>query len=331
MDPIKPTILIERDSNHALHDFLKEYFDITIYDPACTYDHRTLILANIFSNHWWQELYDRGHRIVIDNLAEPYDRYKKTYGPMSPGSYHVLHNANWFWYVEAEKISKLGYTPERTYKKLALMPMNFEKAHRTLLFDRMQPYLDDCIYSFSARGIYLPGDCEDKQPPWDRYFNPQWYNDTCFTLAAETWSDDTREYAKHGHSPGNDLWGQGGTYSGPYPFITEKTYKPIAYQHPFMIYGQSHTLEHLHSLGFETYENLFDESYDQVTNHDITEHDKKLDIIINNVREFQRRPYDTLTLDKIRHNYSHYTDLSLIRHRVLKEIIEPLLEYANKT
>jgi hypothetical protein len=98
-----------------------------------------------------------------------------------------------------------------------------------------------------------------------------------------------------------------------------------------MIYGQSHTLARLHALGFETYENLFDESYDQETNADIIGPDKKLDIIINNVRDFERRSYNQLTLEKIQHNYEHYTDLSLIKQRVLKEIIEPLLEYANKT
>jgi hypothetical protein len=331
VDPTKPTILIESDSSHTLHNFLKDYFNVTVYDSTKTYDKHTLVLAPIFTNHWWQDLYEHGHRIVIDNLAEPYDHFKKTYQPMAQGQYYPLHNANWFWYVEAETISTQSYTPDRSYKKLALMPMNYEKAHRTLLFDRMQPYLDDCIYSFAARGIYLPNDRQDKTPPWDRHFDAEWYNATYFTLATETWSDDIGEYQRYGPTPGNDLWAQGGQYSGPYPFITEKTYKPIAHQHPFMVYGQSHTLAQLRALGFETYGNLFDESYDHVTNADINKPDNKLDIIINNVRDFERRPYDQLTLDKIRHNYAHYTDLQLIKQRVRKEIIDPLLDYANET
>jgi hypothetical protein len=68
-----------------------------------------------------------------------------------------------------------------------------------------------------------------------------------------------------------------------------------------------------------------------LANADGTKSDKKLDIIINNVRDFERRPYDQLTQDKIRHNYAHYTDLQLIKQRVQKEIIDPLLDYANKT
>ena len=331
MAPTKPTILIESDSNHTLHKFLKEYFNLTVYDSTETYDQHTLVLATVLTNHWWQDLCEQGHRIIIDNLAEPYDYFKKTYRPMAPDRYYALHNANWFWYVEAESVLNLTYTHNKTYKKLALMPMNYEKAHRTLLFDRMQPYLDDCIYSFAARGIYLPNDRQDKRPPWDRHFDAEWYDSTYFTLAAETWSDDTQEYTRYNHSPGNDLWAHNGQYSGPYPFITEKTYKPIAYQHPFMIYGQSRTLAQLHDLGFETYENLFDESYDHVANADSTEPDKKLDIIINNVRDFERRPYDQLTQEKIQHNYAHYTDLQLIKQRVKKEIIDPLLDYANKT
>lgn len=331
MGPTKPTILIESDSNHTLHKFLKEYFNVTVYDPTTTYGKHTLVSATFFTNHWWQDLYEQGHRIIIDNLAEPYDYFKKIYQPMDPDRYYTLHNANWFWYAEAEKILNQSYTPDKTYKKLALMPMNYKKAHRTVLFDRMQPYLDDCIYSFAARGIYLPNDREDKRPPWDRYFNAEWYDATYFTLAAETWIDDTKEYSRYGRRPGNDLWAQGNEYSGPYPFITEKTYKPIAHQHPFMIYGQSHTLARLHDLGFETYENLFDESYDHVASAVSTVTDKKLDIIINNVRDFERRPYNQLTKEKIQHNYAHYTDLQLIKQRVQKEIIDPLLDYANKT
>lgn len=45
-------------------------------------------------------------------------------------------------------------------------------------------------------------------------------------------------------------------------FITEKTYKPLYYMHPFMVAGCKGTLACLKSLGFETFPELFDEGYD---------------------------------------------------------------------
>lgn len=49
-------------------------------------------------------------------------------------------------------------------------------------------------------------------------------------------------------------------------FITEKTYRSMLNGLPFMINGKPNTLQYLKSLGFKTYEGLFDESYDAVTN-----------------------------------------------------------------
>lgn len=327
----KPRIIIQHNSNHTLHKLLQQYVDLVVYDPAVDYSMRDMVLVNLFADNWWQTLYEKGHRIVLDNLAEPYNQFKKIFPILNSKQYYVMHNANWFWYAEARQLAQERcYTPVKTYQKLVLMPINFKKNHRVRLFDAMQPYLKDCVYSFAELGIYLPGDQVDKfdkDPSWDRYFDAAWYNDTYFTLAAETWTDNVQEYARQGNYPNQDLWGGLGQYIGPYPFVTEKTMKPIAHQHPFMIFGQSNTLAHLHALGFETYENLFDESYDQIDNSDLSSTDKKLNRIMQNVHDFERKPYDHVTLEKIRHNYAHYTNLELISQRVKHEIIDPLLEY----
>ena len=80
-------------------------------------------------------------------------------------------------------------------------------------------------------------------------------------------------------------------------------------------------------MGFESYENLFDESYDQINNSQPAP-DLKLKAIIDNVKNFKRHDYDLITLEKIQHNYALYTNQSLIRQRVYLEIIEPLMNYA---
>lgn len=45
-------------------------------------------------------------------------------------------------------------------------------------------------------------------------------------------------------------------------FITEKTYKPIANYHPFVIIGKDKVLDFLKKQGYRTFPEIFDESYD---------------------------------------------------------------------
>lgn len=51
----------------------------------------------------------------------------------------------------------------------------------------------------------------------------------------------------------------------PYPYISEKTLRPIACKRMFIILGPPHILKLLHSKGFETFDDFIDESYDNIT------------------------------------------------------------------
>lgn len=50
------------------------------------------------------------------------------------------------------------------------------------------------------------------------------------------------------------------------PLITEKTIKAIACEQPFLVFGSNGLLEELKSFGFETFSDIFDESYDKIQN-----------------------------------------------------------------
>lgn len=52
-------------------------------------------------------------------------------------------------------------------------------------------------------------------------------------------------------------------------FITEKTYKPIFYKHPFILLSPPNSLERIKHLGYKTFEPVIDESYDRETNDSI--------------------------------------------------------------
>jgi hypothetical protein len=50
-------------------------------------------------------------------------------------------------------------------------------------------------------------------------------------------------------------------------FLTEKTFKPIRHGQPFVIFGTAHSLATLRRLGYKTYDQYIDNSYDTVTDN----------------------------------------------------------------
>jgi hypothetical protein len=72
------------------------------------------------------------------------------------------------------------------------------------------------------------------------YIKPEPYIDTYFSLITETVVDF------------------------PYTFITEKTAKPLAMGHPFIVVGTCHYYRDLRNLGFKTFDSLIDESFDSI-------------------------------------------------------------------
>jgi hypothetical protein len=291
---------------------LSNYFNIEEhYDPAKVYDPAsTLMFVSPFRRPLhYQLMIDSGLKIVVDNLCEARCVYETHYANRE--NLFILENTNWFWYRESlENLSHLdrfNYCPDRNYQRLALMPLNAQRQHRDLLLDAVHPFLDSFVWSYVHHldiRRQLPGDkqLKDNCLSDDRHFVKDWYDDTCFSLVAETAVE----------LPGQEM------------FVTEKTFKPMAYQHPFMILGMPNTLQYLRSQGFETYENLFDESYD--TELDVQ---SRIHIIKRNIENYKNIPHDTLTEQKALHNRNHFYDYDLVKKRLRKEIYEPLLNYAN--
>lgn len=302
---VKPRLLQNFDSSMAsfwISPILSEHFDFLFYHEDMVYDNVESLI--VFVDPVRQpKIFDKfansGATVIIDGLWERPDYIKQEI----KSNHFVLHNDNWFWYNESlwyQYLNLHNYQPARTYQYRALMPMNLKRFHRDLLYQHMLPYLDDFIWSYASQGKRLPSDHSTSH--WnDRYFNPDWYNSTCFSLIAETYVDPM---------DGQEI------------FITEKTFKPLAFQHPFMVFGNAGTLKHLKDLGFETYENLFDESYDTASVM------QRLKIIEKNVQAFEKNPYDKLTCDKIAHNYNRFFDVNLVKQQIVQEIINPILEHA---
>jgi hypothetical protein len=289
---------------------VRQYFDIINYEPGIRYNplDTVLVVPQFNTNLWWQPFVDEGFKLIIDNLTEVPEIMADLWRPI-PASAMVLQSPNFFRFQDALNWSQQGYDqykPNRQLTYKALLLINLRRDHRTQLVEKLGTQLDQCVWSYVAQGKQLNHTDVSIEPNtnWSRYLNPDWFDQCCFSIVAETLAD----------LPVNRV-----------PFVTEKTWKSVAMQHPFMIVGEPGTLQHLHSLGFETFENLWPESYDatQSTSH-------RVDQVVQNVVQYNMTPLDQLTVQKLEHNRNHFFDREIIHQFIIDEIINPVLEYVSK-
>jgi hypothetical protein len=85
-------------------------------------------------------------------------------------------------------------------------------------------------------------------------------------------------------------------------FLSEKIFKPICHCQPFVVFGNPKTLELLRSLGYATFSNWIDESYDEELDPE-----KKYYKIMSSITEFINRSPDELTsmIVQMKHIFDH--------------------------
>ena len=92
----------------------------------------------------------------------------------------------------------------------------------------------------------------------DRWMNPEIYHDAYINIVTEAFPDKEIDC-----------------------FITEKTFKPMLQLQPFMVQGNRHTLKRLREAGYYTFDELWDESYD-----DLETWQERTDAIVKNLHSF---------------------------------------------
>ena len=89
--------------------------------------------------------------------------------------------------------------------------------------------------------------------------------------------------------------------------LTEKTFKPICLRMPFILHSTQGSLEYLRSYGFQTFDTLWDESYDSISN----DQDRILAIAdlltyLDSLTVKQQQELYTKSRPIIEHNYEHF-------------------------
>jgi hypothetical protein len=94
-----------------------------------------------------------------------------------------------------------------------------------------------------------------------------------------------------------------------YPYFSEKVFKPIAFYHPFILNSNPGSLKILQDLGFKTFGDFWDESYDQLGDHDRLEAIFRLTLDISNwSTEHINKVYNTM-LPILKHNHDHFFNM----------------------
>jgi hypothetical protein len=314
----KPKLLIA-DSNLIQPWFMplwQEFFDVDTYNHDQIYDPSSIVITdNRFGAEpqRYQRIKSRGYRVILSYLmdCDIHDRCKTINGEL------VLRARDWMWIQESLQWRHLNYHLPRESavpSKFFLLLMNLKKSNRDDLYQAVTAYLESSMYSYVEHGITLPDD-EFVPSPFnkgtanDRFYQPRWYAQTSFSLVSET-------------SISAKL------------FISEKIFKPLAYQHPFIVYGSTHTLKYIRSLGFETFGHRINESYDSILNEGLFEAKTRLNSVIEILedlhREFQQTGtvlQDARTQKILAHNHALFFDQTRVHDMFCDQVVAPIMEF----
>ena len=319
MKSSKPTILVSENrtvfQTWFFEEIWEQYFNVEILDVNKNYDKRSAVVVSDWVDFCKQQnvneriLANKGIRHVIDHCWDSWN------SSLDNSADFTLRPRDFMWINESICYKHLGYdkfnltsNPSKDF----LMLINNKTSYRTKLYNRLITVLPNNIYSYVGNNIPLQNaqDQEWNNTTWQRYIDPSWYTSTRFSVVSESMVDD-----KTIHNPNDDI------------NVTEKTLKPCAFKHPYIVWGQAGTLAWQKRQGFETFDHCVDETYDTVEDADIRFERviEQIELCIADKTIFT----DPLTQQKLEHNYNHFYNEELVMKLMHEQIINPLLEFIN--
>ena len=308
-----------------------------IFNPDLIYSAPTTFLYDMYGPYqeYIKQHLVQGHRVIYDAKNEHYvnpgkqwvlDEFVANPGqgmflisghePQQIPGVTIAATPYWYWIIDQTHFGEFGYDQYRwnpTYEFDFFMQLSLSRADRDVLYDMMAPVLHRGMHSYRSHGVFLPNDVDPvAMPNWQRYTNFDWIDRCNFTLVVESNLDD--DLVTGFSITKNDQW-----------FLCEKTYKPIAYGHPFLQAGTCGNLDYVRQMGFETFPELWDESYS-----DLPHYVDRIRAIINIIQSFNPAALLKHSVkEKIQHNQSRFFDRNLTAKFLSETITRPILEFAN--
>jgi len=195
-------------------------------------------------------------------------------------SFHLIEFSShqyetWCSYKDAEEVLREAFAPEhKQFEFNFVCPQRIYKPHRAALQNTLDPSIGNV--SLQTKGIELayPNlSVEEYDSTYDNLANllamRKNYNTALLTIVSES------------------------QYSEEYGIITEKTFNAIVAGTPFLMCAHRLALEHIRHNGFQTYNYIFDETYDELDNVV-----RMKDMVDSNWR-FTQEPISTVEMQKI--------------------------------
>ena len=300
------------------YQYWQKYFDIEPYQDDQRYAPGSAVLIGYTESI--DHLLHKGYRPIVDHL---FDSAQYQTSVLEPNKM-TLHAPDWQWINEFRVIRGLGYQSlswrdQDSPTKFFLLPMNLKRDIRDTLKNHVQPYLNDSVWSYAQEGRFLPDDefvpgTNKATPVNDRAYRPQWYADTCFSLVSESALNTNR--MGFGMKPDQ-------------VHCSEKTFKPLAYRHPFVIYGTWHSLQYLRSHGFETFGEFFEESYDEEMDTWLR-FQKILKVLAALYQQYKNNGsvlQNSRVKEITKHNYYRFWDEPYVTQLFEKQIVWPIINF----
>jgi hypothetical protein len=298
---------------------MSNYFNIEPFDPTTTYHPSTHIILidryDSIDSGWHVPFKESGFKVIVEYFWDS----AKDETPIVENEMLYIRARDWVWidgYLMRQH-DKDRYRPQiGNPNKFFLMLMNLGRDTRDRLFDRMTPYLEDSLYSYRARGITIEGDYVHWNDPTfvnQHFLNPLWYHSTNFSLVAETL------YYVPKKKGVEEL------------FVSEKTFKPILMNHPFIVHGSAGTLDYLHGLGFQTFDHIIDESYDRGENLP-TRVNAICSVLETLYKEFKQGKIlfsDSESRRRLDHNVHRYYDSNVVDQLIKTQILDVIQEFVD--
>ena len=327
----------QHEAPHWFRPAMPADYPVEYWQGDCGYEADVVFYYDMYGPHhdMIPQQLAQGHRIVFDAKNEHYMHYTLHWIFLLflqyPGQGLILISGesakripgvtivamqHWYWIMDQQPFRYFRlheYQPRPAVTHRFLMTIEKIRPERDYLCAQLADLLPQSLYSYRHRDVFLPRDwTEEMGGPYQRYVNPAWLDATPFTLVVETYIDDS---ATSGFSlTTNDRH-----------FLCEKSYKPLACKHPFIMASTQGNLAYLRSQGFESFPELFDESYD-----DIADWRRRVDRVAELTRDFDIRSLDNPRVkEKLQHNSARFFDQDLIQSLLNSTIIEPVLEFVN--
>jgi len=204
------------------------------------------------------------------------------------------------------------------FKKLICLN-NYDKRHRSEIVDTIKPYEREIYYSYRSKGIFLNKDpikkfAGSKDSKFLRNQDSPPYR---LVSTSYAWlATETLFHSKESPTTGGGPWGWGDDPDQQYEvtgFFTEKTFKAFYFELPIFLVGLRDSYRHLQNIGFETFPEMFDESFDSIDDERQRMRRIKaslVEFLETPLKEIDARFWMPIVQEKIKHNKDLITKMA---------------------